>query len=275
MRTEGCSPPHEPDLSDSAERAAYHLVPVLLGGGVTAEQRDCCGRQGAVDFLLRYPDGREAALEVTSEAMPRARQLNSLLENKALPNPGNWTWSATVGDPRDLPELDARCERIILACEAAGIREPRYAYELWPANSDINWLMRSSVDMYGSPDLPKVSDGREVPFNVTPGSIGGGTSETLNEFGEVFQDLLGLENVQRHVAKLVRSGQTERHLFLVCGMTALPYSVFSALALRDVMPPTSPPLPVGVTHLWLMVEFSRWVFLVATEGMTRFERPAA
>jgi len=245
VSTDRCSPPHAPDLRDPAERAAYELVPLFLNSGVMAEQRGCCGRQGAVDFLLRFPNGHEAALEVTTEAMPGARQLYSLLNNKVLPNPGEWTWSATLGHPRDLPELEGRCGRINLACEAVGIREPRYAYELLPTNPDIGWLMGSSANLYGSPDLPRVNADREIPLIVSPGPSGGMVGETLDEFAEAFQDVLASTNVQDHVAKLGRSGYAELHLFLLCDTTAVPYSVFSALALRDVMPQTMPSLPAG------------------------------
>src|SRR5690348_11419406 len=104
---------------DRAEAAAFHYVPAILN--VRLQEWDHSGRQGAVDALLHYPDGRVASLEVTSAAADGRRQLYSLLQaNQTLPNPGNWTWSASIDDPRDFPQLVDRSEQIILKSEALG-----------------------------------------------------------------------------------------------------------------------------------------------------------
>lgn len=131
----------EPEESGSTDQPNKQRSPLSRGSsgrGVRVEPYDHSGRQSAVDALLHFPDGRVAALEVTSAAEEGSRQLYSLLDGKyaTLPNPGEWMWSATVSHPRDLPELEARCGRIILLCEAAGIHAPHYAYEL-RSNPDI------------------------------------------------------------------------------------------------------------------------------------------
>lgn len=115
-------PPEGMSLKDTPEEAAFRLVPRFLGDGVVAEPHDHSGRQGAVDFLLQYPDGRVAAMEVTSSAEDGLRQLYALLAKyETLPNPGTWTWSATIGHPRDVPELLQRYSGIIFYCEANSI----------------------------------------------------------------------------------------------------------------------------------------------------------
>lgn len=116
---------------DRAEEAAFHYVPVILG--VEIEPYDHSGRQGAVDGLLHYPDGRVASLEVTSAAAQGRRQLYSLLAtNQILPDPGDWTWSASIDDPKDFPDFRERVQRIISKSEARGITHPEHAYnEAW------------------------------------------------------------------------------------------------------------------------------------------------
>lgn len=169
--TTGASSSGEPslELTDPGEKAAFALVPANLGAGVWAEPYDHSGRQEAVDVLLHYPDGRDAAMEVTTAAAPRMRQLDKLLaEHETLPNPDNWTWSATIDDPRDLPDLLDRVGSIILLCEAHGVREPGRAYHL-RREPDIGWLMRSAVEMHGSPELPKMDGDRERPMTLTTG----------------------------------------------------------------------------------------------------------
>lgn len=261
---------------DPAEAAAFHYVPAILG--VRLEEYDHSGRQGAVDALLHYPDGRVASLEVTSAAGCGRRQLHSLLKaNETLPNPGNWTWSATIDDPRDFPELLARLERIILQSEARGITHPEHAYsEAFGGDADFAWVVRSSVTMWGDPNLPKIrqDDGVERPLWLTEGGMGGTVDEELNGFGVAVSDLLAEPHVQKRVEKLSRDGRDEQHLFVAVDGSAIPYGVFHALALRDVTPPGRPPLPGSVTHLWVLVPFSPCVVLGSGDTWTRYARDA-
>jgi hypothetical protein len=160
-----------PEFKDKPEEAAYDFVPLFLGGDVTAEPNDHSGRQGAVDFLLHYPDGHDAAMEVTSAAGEGMRQLYALLaKHETLPNPGTWTWSGSIEHPRDLPELVERCGRIIEYCEANGIEWPHHAHR-HRGNADIAWLMASTAALHGSPDLPKwdAEKQRERPLFLTQG----------------------------------------------------------------------------------------------------------
>ena len=65
-----------------------------------------------VHVRLTYPDGRDAALEVTSQEGVGVQQRNALTRDE-VPNPGKWTWSISIGDVEDLPELLKRYARII------------------------------------------------------------------------------------------------------------------------------------------------------------------
>lgn len=266
--------PESPVFKDRPEEAAYDLVPQLLGGGVTAESNDHSGRQGAVDFLLHYPDGRDAAMEVTSAAGEGMRQLYALLaRHETLPNPGTWTWSATIGHPRDLPELLERCSRIIEYCEGNGIARPKHAYE-HRGNPDISWLITSTADLHGSPELPKwdADKERERPLFLTQRGSGGTVDESLSRFAETVDEVTAQEHVQKRVTKLGRSGYEEQHLFMVIDDTGLPFDVFYGLTRGSVTPPTAPKLPGTVTHLWLLITFTPKIFLVTNDGLRAFDR---
>jgi hypothetical protein len=257
---------------DRAEGAAFHYVPAILG--VELEPYDHSGRQGAVDGLLHYPDGRVASLEVTSTAAAGRRQLYSLLEtNRILPNPGGWTWSASIKDPKDFPEFLERVQSIIIKSEARGITHPERAYgEAFNGDPDFEWIVRSSVTMSGSPELPKIraEDGAERPFVITHGATGGMVDESLSGFPAAVTGLLTEAHIQKRVEKLKRDGRGEQHLFVVVDESALPFDVAYALMARDVTPPGSPTLPGDVTHLWLLVMYSRYVLLGTRDGWTRF-----
>jgi hypothetical protein len=259
---------------DQAETAAFHYVPAILG--VRLEEYDHSGRQGAVDALLHYPDERVAALEVTSAAADGRRQLYSLLNaNPTLPNPGSWTWSATIDDPRDFPELLERVERIIVKCEANGVTHPEHAYDLALAGDpDLGWIVRSSVTMWGSPELPKIreEDGVERPLFVHLGGTGGVVDESLSGFAPAVSALLGLSHLQKRLEKLRRTDHTEQHLFVLADDSAFPFEVAYALMTRDVIPPGRPALPSNLTHLWLLLTFSPWILLGTREGWLRYAR---
>jgi hypothetical protein len=263
-----------PVFRDTPEKAAYALVPRLIGGGVTAESNDHSGRQVVVDFVLHYADGHDAALEVTSVAGEGKRQLYSLLDkHETLPNPGAWTWKATIDHPRDLPELIKRCGRIIEYCEDNSISRPKRAYQHC-SNPDLKWLMQSTANLYGSPDLPNwdAEKNRERPLFLTQGGAGGTVDESLSRFAPTVDEVIEQAHVQKRIAKLARSGHNEQHLFLVIDYTALPFDVSYGLMSGTVTPPTAPKLPGAVTHLWLLITFTPNVFRVTSDGLKMFAR---
>lgn len=261
-------------VEDPAEVAAFHYVPKILG--VELEEFDKDGRQSAVDALLHYEDGHVAALEVTSGAAPGKRQLYVLLDaTSTLPNPGNWTWSASIGDPIDLPQLLERVERLILKSEARGVTRPNHDYEAArTGDEDFAWIIRSSVSMWGSPELPKIRehDGAERPLFLTPSPQGGAVDEALEGFEDAVSALLAQSHVQKRIEKLSRAGHNEQHLFLLLDFTALPFSVAYVLANRDAKPRDPPRLPGSVTHLWLLMVYSPWIYLGTTQGWLRYDR---
>lgn len=74
--------------------------------GATARARDIGTRQGSYDVDLRYPDGRTAALEVTSQAGPARRPPPRM---PLAPDPGadrrRWRWVDEVAEHSDVPGL--------------------------------------------------------------------------------------------------------------------------------------------------------------------------
>jgi hypothetical protein len=256
---------------DTAETAAFRLVP--MHSGAELEHYDHSGRQGVVDALLHYPDGRTAALEVTSAAAEGQRQLDSLLrrKDKKPANPRQWTWMATVKTPRDLPDLAERAGRIILRCEALHITTAETASHLTD-DPDFAWLLGSTVTLHGRPDLPKTANNRDRHLLVFEGVSGGGLNDTSHDFGDAIDELLAHDHVTRRARKLMSSGYDERHLFIMVDETALPTSISFALKARRALPAKAPNLPPGVTHLWLLVAFAPQLLLATVDGWQTFER---
>lgn len=99
--------------------------------------------------------------------------------------------------------------------------------------------------------------------------------ESLSRFAPEIDKITAEPHVQKRVAKLGKSGFDEHNLFLLIDETAVEFSVGYALMSRNVMPPTAPALPGGVTQMWLLVTFTPWLLLITENGMERFRRPAA
>lgn len=254
---------------DSAESVAYRLVAMCTGAAV--EHYDHSGRQGAVDALLHFPDDRTAVLEVTSAAAPGQRQLDAIRRRRdMLPtNPGKWIWLAQLRTPQDFAELKHRAGRIILRSEELGIASPHTATNLTD-DPDFDWLVNSKVTLQGFPGSPKAG-GDDHPLTVLEGMTGGGRNERPRDFEDAVVTLLREQHIVKRARKLLRSGYTEQHLFIMVDETALSESAHYALRKRSTPPTDVVQLPLGVTHLWLLVAFSHRLLLATVDSWESFE----
>lgn len=229
-----------------------------------------------MDALLHYPDGRTAALEVTSAAAPGRRQLFSLVGSKyrTMRLPGEWYWAVTVDDPKDLPALEERATRLILKCESLGEAHPEDIMWNRRDDPDFAWLERSSVTLSGYPSISRVAeDGRELPAYVTQGAPAAFVDEELTGLNAAVASILELPAVRRRLTKLNSSGHAERHLYIWADMSALPVSVALALVASDANVPSEPlRLPAGLTMLWLLVSAGR-VLVATQDGWVSHPRP--
>jgi len=127
---------------DEVEQTACLIAERALGAVATAY--DVAGRQGAVEALLDYPDGRRGAFEVTQLATDRGAslQLASLLKQDRfrLPLPGKWWWTIKIGHPRDRPRLRSIFAKTALLCESVGVTDRDTC--LWPRSTRTfgGWL---------------------------------------------------------------------------------------------------------------------------------------
>jgi hypothetical protein len=235
------------------ERFACLVAEHVLGARAQAWDTD--GRQAAVDAVLTLADGRKASFEVTSLAASGALQTDSLLhrDGYAWPCPGRWWWTIQVGDVRDLPRLRDVYQDIALRCEAAGATRPEQLRGgLHEGDPDLRWLVEeSSSDMVGHPDVPCREGDLVRDATVMPSGRGGGVDTGLTGLRQALLDAFDEPHIARRIQKLTVSAGEERHLFIAVHWSALPFSVAYGLWTGDALPPDAPPLPSGVTHLWL------------------------
>ena len=250
------------------ERAACLIAEKVLGA--VAEPWDVDGRQGVVDAMLTLADGRRAAFEVTALAGEGALQLSSLLgkDSWEWDNPGRWWWTITAGSARDLPRLKQVYGRVIEMCETAGTPVPEHLWDTDEIDDEnLTWLVEhSSSTMRGAPDVPSREGDLVRRVMVTPSGRGGGTDRSLRGLCAALTDVFDAAHMPRHLGKLARAEADERHLFIPLHLSALPFAVSDGLTVGDQLPPNPPPLPAGITHLWLAPQYGRRVLLWTPTG---------
>ena len=82
-------------MAARAERIAAHLVARETGAVVT--RHDCGGRQGAVDFLINWPDGRQGCLEVTLITEPKSAAWQGMAAKEGWRWPAGTSWEFRAG----------------------------------------------------------------------------------------------------------------------------------------------------------------------------------
>jgi hypothetical protein len=230
---------------------------VARATGATAQAHDVDGRQAAVDVALAYRDGRTGALEVTSHALSGVRKRNAILAGQEYkwPNPGRCAWIIWVGPAASVPHLRRRYRRIIAACEKAGVTGPEaLPWGSRTTDGDLMWLSAHDVTLRGMRLHGKVPG----PVLVLPQSFGGFVDEQLVSLASAVEELLEVDVVARHVAKLSAHEADEHHLFILVGQGGLPESVYIPLVSEpQALPPSVPELPAGLSHLWLSTGYGR------------------
>lgn len=230
--------------------------------GARARAHDVNGRQGAYDVALAYPDGRRAALEVTTNARPGIRNGGVLLgrSRSAWPNPGRHAWGIVLGSTAEIPRLRAVYARAIITCEARGVPHPAsLPDDVLDADPELRWLAEESTSSLVAAPRSGSATVRPAHVTVTPRPVGAEVDSSLERLPDAVSRLLAVPHVARRVAKVASApGVDERHLLVGIGEGGLPDAVYHALsgpvaALPGRDPEVDEP---RLTHLWLTTDWS-------------------
>lgn len=230
----------------SEERFAFAVVARVLA--VTVEPYDVRGRQAAVDAILHYPDGRTAALEVSSVGPePEAGILNYLGVRGHCRSIAGLTHTWVVQVPRNFHPADMRkIDEVLLRCDTSGAKS---LGELAGEGQDIDDLLRQGVRATGTASAPGQA-GSRVYF-VLP-AMGGFSGPGMASLSDELAEALGTPKMQSKIRKLAVAGQKERHLFLVVRPSAFSWPVYDGLAFGGPLPTETPRLSEGLSQVWLV-----------------------
>ena len=248
---------------DRGETFAFEIIRRVTG--VEVEPYDQPGQQrGAVDGLIRTA-GRTEAVEVTRLVDQKAQQLDAILYRNgqnAWPNPGRWRWSISLASAAEYPGMRERYERIIGYCEEHGVTDPTRAGMVSPI-PEIKWLWNTSARFYAYGDD---SHENPTPVHVWPRAIAGAVDHSFAGLRQALADTFDERHMPDHLDKLLAHPADARHLALLLGWTGLPLALYDAIVFGDQLPTDPPPLPDGITHLWLIPDFGKRVLLWSPDG---------
>lgn len=250
------------------ERRACLIAKRVLGAA--ADPWDVDGRQGAVDAMLTLGDGLKAAFEITALAATDGHQTNSLLwrDGNEWPSPGQWWWTVQVGSVADLPRLREAYVTIALLCEAEGVSRPM---DLWRRSKEVHrevrWLVEESLSACGvTPRRRRWRANKSARPMVVPSGRGGGVDRSLAGLRPALEDAFAQPQMARHLTKVASAEADEHHLYVIAHRSALPFAVADGLWVGTTLPPDAPPLPEGVSHLWLAPGLGSRVLLWSPHG---------
>lgn len=233
------------------EKFAFSVAARVLAA--TVEPYDIRGRQRAIDAMVHYPDGRAAALEVSSigpeEEAPILQYLADRGRCKSIAGLRR-RWLVQI--PKDFHPADMRkIEMALHRCEEDKLG---HLDELYGTDREMDAAALLAQGVRADA-VARTGGGADCPesraYFVLPafgGFSGGGMVSLTNELAEV----LRTPKMQLKLDKLAATGLPERHLVLVVRPSAFSFPVYDGLSFGGPLPGERPCLPDGLSQVWLI-----------------------
>ena len=231
------------------EELAFAVVRRVLD--VPVERHDRDGRQGAVDALVRYPEGSAAALEVSSIGPQGEARIWSFLGRHGYSRaaPGlTRTWALHL--PRDFHPADMRiADEVLPWCDK---REITRMGDAAGRDAGVDRLLALGVRAYVLENAASDTRGTQPRVYVSLPPMGGFPGRGMETLASELAEMLRAPKIQSKISKLAATGLAERHLVLIVRPSAFSYPVYDALAFGGPLPGRAPSLPAGLSQLWLL-----------------------
>lgn len=214
---------------------------------IEVAQRDDGSAPRMADALLRLPDGRDGALEVTTIGERQSLEREAIAANTNWHVDGSkWTWMVHVGRGVVMRDFERHLATLVLACERHGVMDPRLVLYEYRQLEAFQWFAASDLSMHAFPET-----NRPGAIEVLPDGGGGAVYEHLDELPQWLAERLREPDLAENIDKLRATGSEELHLFLRIHDTAMPFSLYYPLAWGEYVPSVALDAPDGLTGVWL------------------------
>lgn len=208
-------------LSDRAEQIAAHLVGHKTGAEVVPY--DTNGRQAAVDFLLKWPDGRLGALEVTLITEPASIEWQGLAMKDKWSWPAQTSWEFRPNNARFAYKGTKQVAiRAVELCDKWSVDTPaNLPAEVLDDDLEISRFLADDIgSLRRTPFTPGIT--------LYPSSAAEFVEAAPADFSRVVESWHEHPHLAPHLVKLNRASQVdELHLFVVVVSEALPVRFFT------------------------------------------------
>lgn len=228
---------------------------------VPVEQHDDGSQAGMYDLDILHNDQLPAAVEITAAADAAAIELWNLMNG----DHGRWQvsglrggWMVTLDPKARANRLRRELPGLLIQLEHLEVREIRPRRR---RTGPLDGLARELGITDASQSDTRYPGSIYITLQLPAERSGGFLADTGNALAAWVGDFLRDPDQRDVREKLVRSGASERHAFvLLPGFTAAPFSV-SYLLMREgaPLPVERPQLPPEVTHVWAVSTWSTGV----------------
>ncbi len=235
------------------EQFAFAVVRRVLDADVRLH--DTGGRQGAVDGIVTYPDGRVAALEISSVGPEDEARITNVLSRsqsrRQLAGISHHWYVQVPGDfhPAELRSID----QAVLRCEELGFDHLSDAVGHGHTDLDALALRHVSADAIHTTSAPEQATRRVYVYRRPPGGF---LRDGIEPLPDELAEMLRTTTMQSKIAKLVRSGLDERHLLLLVRQSAFSFPVYDGLAWGGPLPSRPARLPAELSQVWLLTGYA-------------------
>lgn len=237
------------------ERFIEEVVRRVTGAAV--EHVDDGSVPGQYDARLTYPDGRLAALEMTTLADEAALEMLAFPIELELPETPHW-WDLRYPRGRVLrKDIKRHVPALVRWLDQLDIDNADKVESWLRVAPEWRWYERSGVRLrrYGT-----TSRGGRV--DVLPDSFGGVVDDKLEGLADWIESLQGEQWWRDNTAKVARSGYEELHLAVRLHDSKVPFGIFAGLWNPEEIRSREPSGMAPLTDLWLVVGYgdtvTRW-----------------
>jgi hypothetical protein len=215
--------------------------------GLEVEHVDDGSRPRMFDALIRYPDGREAALEMTTVGDRAVMQMRAFPQELEIPTTPHWwdfRYPPTGVRRRD---IERHVPKLIEWLDQFDVADAENLPSFLRVTEEARWYESAGVKLRR---FGHTSKGGRV--DILPDSWGGGVDEKLRTLADWIEELQLQPWWADNVAKVAASGRDELHLALRVHDSGAPFPIWSGLWDPEEVTSRDPNGMAPLTDLWLV-----------------------